>query len=250
MKGLNGKRVIVTGGANGIGKAIVERFLAEGAIVFAIDKDATGLKKLSHGNHADRFSMMRVNIAAPDVSAQLKRAKFLSNVDILVNNAGVDLPYDHLTNRGNWEKIFAVNIAGTRTVTEAVLDSMQSRGRGGSIIFITSVHTAFAFNGGGAYDASKHALVGYMRSLALAFGPAGIRSNAIAPGAIYPTNITRGIPMKEVVRIGKTIPTPRFGTPHEIAGPVAWLASDDAAYVNGAEIRVDGGLAIKAPFEE
>ena len=139
-----------------------------------------------------------------------------------------------------------VNLTGTRQITEVIIADMLRHGRGGSLIFITSVHTALAFPGGAAYDASKHALVGLMRVLALEYGPKGIRANALAPGLIYPTNITTAeLSCTEAERLGQRVPLGRCGHPKEIATVCAFLASDAASYINGAEIRVDGGLSIK-----
>jgi NAD(P)-dependent dehydrogenase (short-subunit alcohol dehydrogenase family) len=246
MKSLERKLVVVTGGANGIGRAIVKEFLRAGAYVMAIDRDVEALRGLRSVQRDPMFSTYALDITD---DASIKR---LSNeipelgVDILINNAGVDLPYNPVTSeRENWDTVMAVNLTGTKQITEIVIANMLRHGRGGSIIFITSVHTALAFPGGAAYDASKHALVGLMRALALEYGSRGIRVNAIAPGLIYPTNITGKLGDAKAVELGRRVPLGRYGRPEEIASVCAFLASDEASYINGAEIRVDGGLAIK-----
>lgn len=241
---LKGKRVIITGGANGIGRAIVEKFCHAGAHVTAIDRDAEALKKLQDILNSYTLTTIPLDITNGALVSQLLRNH--SNIDVLVNNAGVDLVYNLAApNWENWEKVMTLNLSGTRHITEVVISDMLGHGRGGSIIFITSVHTALAFIGGAAYDASKHALVGLMRVLALEYGSKGICVNAVAPGLIYPTNITSELGDNKATELGRRVPIGRYGHPKEIANVCAFLASDDASYINGAEIRVDGGLSIK-----
>src|SRR3989338_11093021 len=240
-----GKHAVVTGAANGIGKATALRLLAEGAIVTAVDRDEAAIEAMRQSGASSRLKTVAGDITN---SAFAKELFATGSVDILVNNAGVDLPYNPLTkDRDNWSTVMDVNLHGTRMFTEEALANMSRGGRPASIIFIASVHTAFAFPGGGAYDASKCALIGYMRSLAYEFG-SWLRSNAISPGVVFPTNITASISGVQAEELAKLIPEKRFGAPEEIASVVAFLASDDASYVNCAEIRVDGGLAIQTPL--
>lgn len=249
---LKGKHCFVTGGANGIGRAIVGEFLAErAAIITVFDRDEAGLSQLEKSFQNSlagaRIRLYRVDIS--DRGAVRAAVKSIDSVDVLVNNAGIDLPFtfspEHPYDGETWERVLQTNLMGTFNVTQAVLTKMIEEGDGGSIVFITSVHTALAWQGGAAYDASKHGLVGYMRSLALELAPYGIRVNAVAPGHIYPTNISLRRSEEENIAAGKRVPLGRHGTPEEIARVVAFLASDSASYVTGAEWRVDGGLSIK-----
>ena len=246
---LEGKHALVTGGAKGIGRAIIKEFLKEGADIFLLDKDEEAIQqtlseiqpfpKKAEGYHVD-------------ISRTAAIARFFNRfyrnggreIDILVNNAGVDQDFDpcHFDDT-TWESVIRTNLNGARNATRPVLSQMAEKKRG-SIIFITSVHTAMAFPGGAAYDASKHALVGFMRSIALEYGRYGIRSNAIAPGAIYPAGRT-GI---EIKKMEWKIPLKRAGTTKEIAQVAVFLASEMSSYINGAEIRVDGGMAIQNPL--
>lgn len=233
MKGLTGKRVLITGGANGIGKAITQRFVCEGCIVFVADIDANELARLD----TDQIHPLVLDISnRKSVRHQLSRME----LDILVNNAAI-------TSGDDYERIMAVNCNGTRYVTETVLAGMKKRKKG-NIIFITSVHTAMAFPGDCSYDASKHWAVGYMRARALELAPLGIRVNAVAPGAIDNAGTQVGVKNRIKDYLGKKIPLRRMGDPREIASAVAFLASGEANYITGAEFRVDGGLSIKNPL--
>jgi NAD(P)-dependent dehydrogenase (short-subunit alcohol dehydrogenase family) len=245
---LSGEKAIVTGGANGIGRAIVQEFCELGVHVVAIDRDESSLTELKHSMKGKHLEVVSLDITDKKAVEQFFLSRECQEIDILVNNAGIDLPSPMPDPRGdNWDTVIEVNLNGTKRITEAVLANMLKKKHGGAIIFITSVHTALAFSGRAAYDASKHGLIGLMRVLALEYGSKNIRTNAISPGAIYPTNITQDMVNPEAV--GKRIPLGRCGDPQEIATVCSFLASDDASYINGAEIRVDGGLAIKNPLE-
>lgn len=233
---LSRKRALVTGGASGIGKAIVKEFEKQDAWVHIFDK----VIQMHHWRYPVDVGRKK------DVEENFAMlTKDYGPINILVNNAGIDEYYElGCTKEAVWEDIMKTNLFGAKYLCDLVVPHMQANG-GGSIIFITSVHTALAFPGGAAYDASKHALVGLMRTIALEYGAHNIRTNAIAPGAIYPTGITAKLTQKEVAEFGAKIPLGRVGKPEEIAKVAAFLASDGASYINGAEIRVDGGLAIK-----
>src|SRR3989344_3898570 len=235
MSSLQNKRAIITGGAHGIGRAIVDEFCRAGANVTAIDYDIKGLKSLQSAHKDHALSIVPLDITDRVGIDRLSQTPETFDIDILVNNAGVDLIYDlAVPDRKKWESVMEVNLTGTRQITEVIIADMLRHGRGGSLIFITSVHTALAFPGGAAYDASKHALVGLMRVLALEYGPKGIRANALAPGLIYPTNITTAeLSCTEAERLGQRVPLGRCGHPKEIATVCAFLASDAASYING-----------------
>lgn len=245
---LQGKHCLVTGGASGIGRAIVNEFLAERAAIITIfDKNEAALSTMEIAFRdvieGARIRLRRVDIT--DRNAVHAAVESNDTVDVLVNNAGIDKPYIlGYSDEAVWEDIMRTNLFGAKYLSELAVQHMKANG-GGSIIFITSVHTALAFPGGAAYDASKHALVGLMRTIALEYGAYHIRANALAPGAVYPTGITAKLTQAEIAEFSARIPLGRVGKPEEIAKVVAFLASDDASYINGAEIRVDGGLAIK-----
>lgn len=245
---LRGKRAIVTGGASGIGRAIAAAFLAEGATVVVFDRDQAGLDRLGQ-QFPDGLIGKMVDVSSEADVAEAFASATYSPIDVLVNNAGIDQPFrieqpDYRT----WQSVLETNVNGSLYVAAHAIREMLRRGAGGSIIFITSVHTAQAFPGGAAYDASKHALVGLMRVLAIEHGTRGIRVNAVAPGAIYPTGITEPLGPDRARELGQRIPLGRCGTPEEVAKVCVFLASGLASYITGAEIRVDGGLGVMSPL--
>lgn len=243
---LENKNALVTGGARGIGRSTVRELAKHGATVYFLDIDEKSISELEdEANLTHRVHGFRVDISDQNQVNEIFHSKKLDNINILVNNAGVDLDYSLEHPSDSWNKVFAVNVEGTRYITEQVIQQMRSDNRPGSIVFITSVHTAQAFKGASAYDASKHTLVGLMRVLALELGHHGIRVNAIAPGAIHHAGRTAALTEPEAVELGRRVPLQRLGEPEDIAKVVAFLVSDYASYVHGAEIRVDGGLSIK-----
>lgn len=246
---LRNKIAVITGGAHGIGRALVHGFIEQGSRVLVLDNDEEGLVRLKDEIGGENVYTHTIDIGDETAIQSLLENELFLKQDILINNAGIDLPFSPQM-RGNWDLVMRVNLTGTKNVTETALDCMLQSKRPGSIIFITSVHTAVAFKGGGAYDASKHALVGYMRTIALTYGVHGIRANAISPGAIYPTKITEGITEVLQSELSKVIPLRRFGRPEEIVPLAVLLASEAGSYVSGAEIRVDGGLSIQSAFQE
>lgn len=242
---LEGKSVLVTGGVRGIGLAVANKFYEDDARVFIFDKNAPSQSLVA------RTKVHTVNVRnKANVKKHLAQVFSLANgLDILINNAGVDLAYLHNSPEKDrqdvWDEVLGTNLDAIQYLTSLVVKYWLERHNKGVIVFVTSVHTALAFPGGGAYDAAKLALVGYMRSIALEHGPDGIRSNAVAPGFIYPTGITYKLSEKQVQDFAGRIPSRRPGTSEDVAKVVAFLASDEASYINGAEIRVDGGLAIQ-----
>lgn len=245
---LEHKIALVTGGASGIGKAIVEEFLKEGASVAIFDiVDAQPV--VDQFSNLGKVIYYKTDVASSEsVRDTFSQAeKDFGTFDVLVNNAGIDPKGNDLSTHpiDVWQKVLNVNLNGSFYLTRLVGAKLIEENKPGSIIFITSVHTYQAFPNEAAYDASKLGMVGLMRSVALDWGRHNIRLNAIAPGAIYPTGINNEKPSKQSEEI---IPLKRFGSPEEIATVAAFLASDKASYVSGAEWRVDGGLSIKTPL--
>lgn len=246
---LTGNHALITGGFNGIGLAIVEKFLKEGAKVLCWDIDKNREKEFKEKfSDSIKNGRLRINVVDISYEEQVKQIFRMCDwpIDILVNNAGIDKPYSWEDPDNNvWQKIINTNISGTKNVTQVAVKQMIKKRIKGSIIFITSTHTLQAFPGGGAYDTSKHGMLGLMRVLALELGQYGIRSNAIAPGCIYPTGITSGMSQEQMENFSKKIPLGRLGKPEDVAEATVFLASEKASYINGEQLVIDGGLTIK-----
>ena len=239
----SGKRVLVTGGANGIGEAVAKAFLRRKATVTIADKNMPAISMLRDiGTGAVFHWPIDISWKEGVIMGLEGRPPF----DVLVNNAGIEIPYSfEKPDDAAWNAVMATNVNGARYVSEIVAQRMIEEKKRGSIVFVTSVHTALAFANCEVYDASKGALRSYMRVLALELAPYGIRVNAVAPGMIWPTNIGGGSSEERIKKLAKHVPLQREGKPEEIAEVVAFLASDAASYITGAEIRVDGGLSIQ-----
>jgi NAD(P)-dependent dehydrogenase (short-subunit alcohol dehydrogenase family) len=241
---LHGKHALVTGGANGIGRAIVRDFIKEGAKVSFFDIDGKGIKTLEQEFDPQTVKGYKVDITKKEDLNKIFQMPALQSLDILVNCAGGDTSYSfEKPDEKIWNQVMDRNFNGARFVTELSLPLLTKSK--GSIVFITSVHTSQAFSNQAPYDASKHALVGLMRVLAIDYGSKGIRVNAVAPGSIYHAGNTGLISVEEAKKMGEKVPLKRLGEPEDVAKVVSFLASDRASYVTGAEIRVDGGLAVK-----
>ncbi len=250
---LDGKTAIITGGAYGIGRAIAEKFLREGAKVAIFDINEKRLqettKKLVSGGiicgyNVDVRNQKAIKDALKDVEEKI------GPVDILVNNAGIN-PEANLEKMPEeiWQDTIDINLTGSKNMTQIVGGRMKERGIKGSIIFITSIHTLQAFPKNSHYDASKLGMLGLMGATALEWAGDGIRLNAVAPGAIYPTGITENASPEDIDKLSKQIPIGRVGKPEDVANAVVFLASNDmSSYITGHELRVDGGVAIKSPI--
>lgn len=246
---LEGRVAIITGGASGIGKATTEVFLREGASVAVFDNCRTILEQ---SNNPERFYRYLVDVRQQgEISRGLEdfERKIGKNADILVNNAGInpEQSIEDITD-DTWKEVLDINLTGARNTTQIIGGRMKKLGILGSIVFVTSIHTEQAFINNASYDASKHAVLGLMRVAAVEWAKFGIRCNAVAPGAIYPTGITKRFDEKQRARISKKIPIGRWGTPQEIAEVIAFVSSDRSSYLVGAEVRVDGGLSSVSPL--
>jgi glucose 1-dehydrogenase len=246
---LKGKVAIVTGSGQGIGQGIAERLGSEGARVVV---DYVGKPD---GAEATRSAIEKAGgqaeIVAADVTvcADIERlvgtawTKF-GSADILVNNAGLEHKsafWD--TTEAEYDKVLGVNLRGPFFLTQQFVRRLRAAQRPGRVINISSVHEDMAFPGFTTYCCSKGGMRMMMRNLAVELGPLGITVNNVAPGAIV-TPINNAL-LEDKVKLDaliKNIPAGRLGTPQDVAALVAFLASDEAAYVNGATFVIDGGL--------
>lgn len=243
---LKDKVAIVTGGMRGIGRAIAERFAGEGAKVVVADLDEEQTKKTAEeiaGQYKVETLGVTGNVCEPaSCEAVVKAAieKF-GRVDVLVNNAGITK--DNLLMRlseGDWDAVLAVNLKGAFNFTKAVIRPMM-KARGGSIVNISSVVGQQGNAGQTNYAASKGGLLAFTKSCAKEFASRGIRVNAVAPGFIK-TQMTDVLPDKVKEAILGQIPLGRMGEPDEIAKAVVYLVSDDASYMTGQVLGVNGGM--------
>lgn len=244
-----GARVLVTGGSRNIGKAIVERFAAEGAAVAVNGIVAGEAEMVARALRDDGVTATGIDadISDPDAVAGMLEhvASELGGIDVLVNNAAAPMlgrvPFFDLTLQ-DWDRTFAVAARGTYLCTREAAARM---GAGGSVISISSIGASKAHRRALAYDASKGAIEAFTRAAALELAPRGIRVNAIAPGAISNDWFEARDPVVNASE-SEQIPLGRPGTGAEVAGAVAFLASTDAAYITGQVITVDGGLSSQA----
>ena len=242
---LKGKTALVTGSARGIGKAIAERLASLGAKIVVSDilgdmAESTARELREKGFGA--ISLRTDVTSAPDVEKTIEDilAKF-GALDILVNNAGITK--DALIVRmseEDWDRVLNINLKGAFLVTQASAKVMMKQ-RSGRIINISSVVGRMGNAGQANYSASKAGLIGLTKSAAKELSGRGITVNAIAPGYIA-TEMTEKLPQAAKDAFLNNIPLKRAGTPEDIARVVAFLASDDASYITGQVIGVDGGL--------
>ncbi|MCR2811995.1 beta-ketoacyl-ACP reductase [Microbacterium sp. zg.Y1090] len=228
--------VLVTGGNRGIGRAIAERFVAEGHRVAVTARSGEGpMGTLTVC--ADVTDAVAVDAAFRQVEEQL------GPVEVVVANAGITK--DTLLMRmseEDFDSVVATNLGGAFRVVKRASKGML-RARWGRVILISSVVGLYGSAGQINYAASKSGLVGFARSLTRELGARGITANVVAPGFIE-TDMTAALPEDTQAEYKRNIPAGRFATPDEVAGVVTWLASDDAAYISGAVIPVDGGLGM------
>jgi len=264
MRGLKGRNVLVTGGTSGIGQAIAVRFAEHGANV-AINY----LKHPEEGAETEqqvhtcirrvRQEGVRDVLVGADVSNEDDVARMvaeavdeLGGLDVLVNNAGIQISRpSHELSSAEFDRVLAVNLRGAFLCAREAIRHFLAEEKPGSIVNISSVHQLIPKPNYLGYSVSKGGMMNLTRTLALEYAGSGIRVNAIGPGATV-TPINRAWiddPVKREMVVSH-IPMPRAGDADEMAGVVAFLASDDAAYITGQTIFVDGGLTLFADFRE
>jgi NAD(P)-dependent dehydrogenase (short-subunit alcohol dehydrogenase family) len=254
MGRLTGKIAIVTGGARGIGRAIVSKFVAEGATVTLLDREVeageASARAIAAGGPAVSFIRADVTSEADVAAAMEQVERAHGRVDVLVNNAGVNAYFDAVAmTEADWDAVFAVDLKGAWLCAKHVLPGMRAR-RAGSIVNIASIHATLTIAGMFPYAAAKSGLVGLTRSLALDCAPLGIRVNAVSPGWTRTHLVEEWFslqpdPAAAEASIMQVHPMRRIATPGEVANLVAFVASDEASAITGASLAVDCGLGIQ-----
>lgn len=245
MNRFHGKKVIVTGAASGIGLACCQRFAAEGADISGIDVNPLDNWNAVIGSANARFFQLDVRDFAAQKAAVDAITADGAGIDAVVTAAGVaDAGPVHLIEEDAWQRVIDINLKGTFLTIKAVLPGMIAARRG-SIVTIASIEGLVGTEGGSAYNASKGGVVLLTKNIAIDYGRIGVRSNAICPGFIdtpmsqavfgydFMQDFKRGV--EHEAKLG------RLGQPAEIAATAAFLASDDASFITGQAIAVDGG---------
>ncbi len=241
MQGLDGKRVVVTGGASGIGAATASRFLAEGAKVLVLDRDPESGKRISQ-ELPGLSGVLECDVSdIVQVRSSVERAvQTMGGIDILINNAGISIRHDFLDiTPDEWGRVLSVNLTGVFYVAQTVARHMVEGG-GGVILNTASTNGIMGYPNYSDYNASKAGVIELTRSMALELAPK-IRVNAVAPGYVL-TPMQRAEYTDEMLEeVNGKIPLKRHAQPEEIAAMFAFLSSDEARYLTGQVYIVDGG---------
>jgi NAD(P)-dependent dehydrogenase (short-subunit alcohol dehydrogenase family) len=242
---LAGRTAVVTGASRGIGAGIAVALDAAGARVALVARSGEDLAKVAAGLEHDPV-VIEADLAAPGAPAEVaaEATEWLGQVDVLVNNAGAGVRTDSTDlDAAIVDGLMALNVRGLLLLTTALIPQMVERGRG-SIVNVSSVSSQVGTPRRSAYAASKGAVDAMTRSLAMEYGPRGIRVNAVAPGVIVTSMWERNRAVPGVIeQVEAQIALRRWGLPDDVADVVVFLASDASRYVTAQTIEVDGGMA-------
>ncbi|MFM0070963.1 SDR family NAD(P)-dependent oxidoreductase [Paraburkholderia sediminicola] len=253
---LHGKVALITGGGGGIGAATARVFCAEGAAVVLVDANPEALAhtadELIRFNPSARVKTFAADVSSPDDATRAAElaADSFDRLDVLVNNAAMR-NYSTLANAtpAEWQAMVSVNLIGTANYCKAVLPLMRRTGAG-SIVNVSSCYAVTGRKGMGLYDATKAGMLAMTRTLAFEEAAQGVRVNAVCPGSTltdFHVNRARAAGNNVEVLMTQRQDTSligRWATPEEIAWPILWFASDEASFITGTTLMVDGGLSI------
>ncbi len=241
---MKGKTVLITGAASGIGFAMAKRFIEEGAVIAACDYNEEALERAKK-EMGDFYHLYKMDVSKHDEVKEMvkKIISDLDKIDVLVNNAGVTKDNFLVKMPENdFDAVIAVNLKGVYNITKAVVPYMMER-KSGVILNASSVVGIYGNIGQTNYVASKAGVIGMTKTWAKEFARYGIRVNAIAPGFIK-TPMTSKVPQKVIDHMNSKTPLGRMGEAIEIANAYLFLASDEASYITGQVLGVDGGLVV------
>ena len=244
MRRFPGKVALVTGAGHGIGRAVAERFGREGAKVVVNDVDESRAAEVARGIAGGEAIAVAADVSrSAEVAALFDTTlERFGTVDVLVNNAGLIYADRHFLEGDEawWDQVLGVNLKGAFLCSHRAAQIMVRKG-GGVIISMSSGGATRAHRGNVAYDASKGGIEAMTRAMALELAPYGVRVNAIVPGLVRTYEISDAVAAER----GSVVPLARLASPEDISGPTVFLATEDAGYMTGACVAVDGGVLVQ-----
>lgn len=242
MKGLTNKRVFITGAASGIGRSTAERFYAEGAELILIDMPTLEQAELT-ALFPNKMTYIQGDVTKAETLLAIQ-TEVNKGIDVIVNNAGItrDATLLKMTD-DQWDSVIAVNLTSIFKLSRMAAEKMKAAGKGGVILNAASVVAHYGNFGQANYSATKAGVIAMTKTLSKELGKDQIRVNAVAPGFIA-TPMVAKMPEKVLQMMEEKSPLRRLGKPEEIAAAYAFLASDDAKYITGTTLNVDGGTIL------